>query len=216
MRSIVGSLISLCLVLLKLLVVNINMWLKLWWNYWTSILFAVMSGDIAFESLCPKHNTSYAGTWFKPTQAIQIPPAQEVMPIIGDNLSARQRECEDAPRRAAKELRWQAWSTAWKYLEDGQWRISCVSSTHLYMSPKKRDEEIHSRWVSMICLAKYWQNAFCQTSVKWYAPTSKTGSTAMGDLQWLHMSVFLYSPCTSVLSRSTHSTLPLISNMTWL
>ena len=76
-----------------------------------------------------------------------------------DDLSARQRECEDAPRRAAKELRWQAWSTAWKDLEDGQRRISCVSSMHLYMSPKNRDEETLSRWVSMICLTTCWRNA---------------------------------------------------------
>lgn len=165
------------------------------WNYWTSIPFRSDVWWHRLKSLYPKQNTRYAGTWFKPTQAIQIPPAHEVMPIIGDDLSARQRECEDAPRRAAKELRWQAWSTAWKDLEDGQWRISCVSSMHLYMSPKKIGMKKHtleySRWVSMICLTPCRRSAFCQrthrgailTSVKWYAPTSKMGSTAMGDLQ---------------------------------
>lgn len=149
-----------------------------------------MSGDIALNPFTP-NKTPAMPDLVQANSSHSNPTSPWSYAHHRDDLSARQCECEDAPRRAAKELRWQAWSTAWKDLEDGQWRISCVSSVHLYMSPKNRDEETLSRWVSMICLTTCWRNACCQrthrgailTSVKWYAPTSKTGSTAMGDLQ---------------------------------
>ena len=213
-------------------------------NFPVFLCLLVMSGDIALYNPC--------ASWFTP----QIKPSKshnlyEVMPIIGslgslgskespgDDLSARQRECDDAPRRAAKELRWQAWSTAFKW----QRRISCVGSSSMYacylrIGMKKHTPHGFLWFVHVVkrCLdlTKCWRNAsFIEstveliTSAKWYAPTSKTGSTAMGDLTIFDdlqtnfpamtsfVGLFVHYFWTSVLWGSTHI-YPFRSFKTWL
>ncbi len=250
-RSILGSLILFCLVELKLLVVKINVWVKTYGETTELPRISVPFGDVWWHRLIyiilVRLGSLPKSSHPNPTTCILY----EVMPIIGslgslgskespgDDLSARQRECEDAPRRAAKELRWQAWSTAFRW----QRRIPCIGSSSMYACYLRIGMKKHTLhgflWFVHVVkrcldLTKCWRNAsFIEptaeliTSAKWYAPTSNTGSTAMGDLTIFDdlqtnfpamtsfVSLFVHYFWTSALWGSAHI-YPFRSFKTWL
>ena len=187
-RSILGSL---CLVRLKLLVITINVQVKLGWNYWSSILVRSDVWWHRLKSLYPKQNTSYAGLGSSQLKPFKSHQPMKLCPSSGRPVckAAWMRGCSTESSKGAKMT-----SLKHRLERSGRWAMKNLMRTFhafIHVTEENRDEETHSRWVLMICWTTCRRNAFCQrthrgailTSVKWYAPTSKTGSTAMGDLQ---------------------------------